>query len=125
MGYNAGFVTVRDNDVIAHEKLSTSVVDGVVCAWHGGHGNLNNYLFDGLRIEGSELAFVSVSLLYNPWAPPGQSIGNISTLIFRNVTASVPFTSSPNDAYHMWGNSSASRLDTVIFDNVVVGGKLL
>lgn len=44
-GVNTGFMTAKDNDVIAHEKRFPSAVDGVICAFHGGAGYLNNWLF--------------------------------------------------------------------------------
>ena len=44
-GVNTGFMTAKDNDVIAHEKRFPSAVDGVICAFHGGAGHLNNWLF--------------------------------------------------------------------------------
>jgi hypothetical protein len=37
---NVGFVTARDNDIIAHEKTYPSAVDGIICALQGGSGNL-------------------------------------------------------------------------------------
>lgn len=123
---NVGFVTARDNDIIAHEKVShDSPVDGLICALHGGHGNLNNYLIDGLRILGSQWAFVSVNLLPSPFAPPGKSIGNISTVILRNISASLIFNAPATDAYHLFGHSPASLVDTFVFDNVAIAGQHL
>lgn len=42
LNQNVGFVTARDNDVIAHIKIYASDVDGVTCAFQGGSGYLNN-----------------------------------------------------------------------------------
>eukprot|EP00930_Biecheleria_cincta_P056901 TRINITY_DN42917_c0_g1_i1.p1 TRINITY_DN42917_c0_g1~~TRINITY_DN42917_c0_g1_i1.p1 ORF type:complete len:650 (-),score=88.11 TRINITY_DN42917_c0_g1_i1:20-1744(-) len=120
---NVGFITARDNDVIAHEKASDSAVDGVICAAHGGHGNLNNYLFDGLRIENAQWALVSVELLPNEWAQSGPSLGNISTVFLRNVSAAMPFGASAKSTYELLGNSTKSWIDSFVYDNVVIAGK--
>jgi len=120
--YNAGFVTVTDNAIIAHEKTyHDSDLDGVVCAYHGGHGNFNNYIFDGLTIEGEQWSFVSVNMLRNPWSPKYDSIGNISSIILRNVQIAAPLPAPPEDAYHLWGRSETSRLDMVLYDNCKIG----
>lgn len=124
--YNAGFVTVTNNAVIAHEKTyHDSDLDGVVCAYHGGHGNFNNYIFDGLTIEGEQWSFVSVNMERNNWSPKDQSIGNISSIILRNVKSEVSFPAPPEDAYHLWGRSETSRLDMWVYDNVVIGAGYL
>ena len=57
---NVGYVAAVDNDVIAHEKRWPSAVDGIFCAFHGGAGSLNNWLFDNTRVETFELSLFSV-----------------------------------------------------------------
>ena len=57
---NVGYVAAIDNDVIAHEKRVSSDVDGIFCAFHGGAGFLNNWLFDNNRVETFELSLFSV-----------------------------------------------------------------
>lgn len=57
---NVGYVAAIDNDVIAHEKRVSSDVDGIFCAFHGGAGFLNNWLFDNNRVETFEVSLFSV-----------------------------------------------------------------
>lgn len=119
---NVGFVTVRDSDVIAHEKTYPSPVDGVICAFHGGKGFLNNWLFYDNRIEKAWSLF-SVIIKNNPWGT-SQQLGSISTILVRNLTAALPF-SSP-DPYHVSGNISANaRVDMLVYEGVRVAGKPL
>jgi hypothetical protein len=65
---NVGFMTVRDSDVIAHERTGHFYnPDGIICAVHGGSGNLNDYFFDDIRIESQQWALMSINILNNPW----------------------------------------------------------
>ena len=57
---NVGFVSATDNDVIAHEKRIPSAVNGIFCAFHGGAGFLNNWLFENTRVETFQLSLFSV-----------------------------------------------------------------
>jgi len=124
---NVGFITARDNDIIAHEKTSQEGnLTGVVCAYHGGAGNFNNYVIDRLRIEGQQWAFVSVTMQRNPWSPPPPTpIGNISSIILRDVQIAAPFPAPPEDAYMIHGRSTRSRADMFVFDNVKIGSSYL
>lgn len=119
---NVGFISALDNDIIAHEKTQNDVVDGIICAAHGGTGNLNNYLLDGLRIDNAVWALTSIDLVGNEWAASG-SIGNISTVLLRNVNAALPFSASPDRVFQLLGNSTRSWTDTVVYDNVTIAGK--
>jgi hypothetical protein len=121
---NVGYVAARDNDVIAHERTgSWGGPDGVICAVHGGLGNLNDYLFDGLRVEGAQWGLVSIAMRRNNWSPAAGPIGSISTLLLRNVSIAAPLPAPPADAFHVAGNASEhARVDTVIYDGVTIGG---
>ena len=115
-----------------------------ICAVHGGHGNLNNYLFDDIRVEGAQWGFVSVHIKRNPWSPPAVSVGSISTVLLRNITAEGPFPAPPPDAFAVAGNASVrnhrrsghglglglglglgARVDTLVYDSVRIAGRLL
>lgn len=120
---NVGFVTARDNDVIAHEKTQPSPVDGIICAFHGGGGNLNNWLFDNIRVEGYQWALLAVTVANNPWGT-SKHLGSISTILLRNISSSLPFASTT--PFRISGNTSANaRVDRVVYEGVTVAGRPL
>ena len=120
---NVGFVTVRDSDVIAHEKTQPSAADGIICAFHGGSGNLNNWLFEDIRIENYGWALLAISIANNPWGSAKQ-LGSISTILMRNISAALPFTSPT--PFRVAGNVSAdARVDRVVYEGVAVAGSPL
>lgn len=121
---NVGFITARDSDVIAHERTAHWYnPDGIVCAVHGGSGNLNNYLFDNIRIESPQWALLSINILNNPWGSAAE-LGSISTILLRNIDSAMPF-SSP-DAFHISGNRTKNaRIDTVVFEGIRIAGRAL
>ena len=59
---NVGFVAAYDNDIIAHEKKIPSAVDGIFCAFHGGAGYLNNWLFENTRLENFQYSLFSITI---------------------------------------------------------------
>ena len=75
---------------------------------------------------GAQWGFVSISISRNPWSHAVGPLGNISTVIIRNVTVSAPFPAPNFDAFHIWGNQSEdARVDNVIYDGVSIGGQPL
>ena len=62
LALNVGFVSALDNDVIAHEKTVASAVDGIFCAFQGGAGSLNNWLFENTRLESFQYSLFSVMI---------------------------------------------------------------
>ena len=92
-GSNEGFITARDSDVIAHERTGHWYnPDGIFCAVHGGKGNLNSFFFDDIRIENYQWGLVSIHIANNPWGTASQ-LGSVSTVLLRNVTSALPFSS--------------------------------
>tara|TARA_B110000208_G_scaffold189036_1_gene249816 strand:- start:84 stop:686 length:603 start_codon:yes stop_codon:yes gene_type:complete len=123
---DVGYLTARDSDVIGHERTGNwNGPDGIFCSVHGGVGNLNNYLFDDIRIEHAQWAVVSVQIKSNNWSPPSPLLGNISTVILRNVSITSAMKSPT--PFRIIGNSTKNaRVDTFVFDGVtMVGGKPL
>jgi hypothetical protein len=122
LNVNSGFMTARDNDVIAHEKKSGTNVDGVICALHGGSGFLDNWLFLDNRIE-SAYALISLNIAKNPWGSAKQP-GSISSILIRNLTAVQSFASP--DPFHVAGNkASDSRVDSLVYEGVRIAGQPL
>ena len=96
-------MSALDNDIIAHEKTAPSAVDGIFCAFHGGAGFLNNWLFENTRLENFQYSLFSITIANNPWGTSKQ-LGSISTVLIRNLTAAVGFASPT--PYRMVGNAS-------------------
>ena len=117
---NVGFVTARDNDIIAHEKKQPSAVDGIICAFHGGGGNLNNWLFDNLRVENYEWALLAVAIANNPWGTAAQ-LGSISTILIRNLSSAQAFA-SPTPLRVAGNRSAGARIDRVVYEGVTIAG---
>jgi len=119
----SGFITVRNIDVIRHERIFGGYYpDALLCFMHGGSGVLSNYLFDDIRVDSPGFALVNFFITPNPWAnPTGGVIGNVSTVIVRNVFSALAFL-APQSVL-LEGNSTLSGVRSVTFDNVTIAGR--
>ena len=119
----SGFVTVRNVDVIRHERTFGGYYpDALLCFMHGGSGVLSHFLFDDIRIDTPGFALVNFFITPNPWASPtGGVIGNVSTVIVRDVFSAHPFLAP--QAVMLEGNATLSGVRAVTFDNVTIAGR--
>jgi len=87
---NSSDFDVYDNDVIHAEHNSLSP-QAIFRARHAGAGHLQRYLFDDIRVEDANWRLFYIILEDNKWYDPTLGYGQISDLVFRNITASTPF----------------------------------
>jgi Glycosyl hydrolases family 28 len=111
---------VYDDDVIHAEQNQLSP-QAIFRARHAGAGHMQRYLFENIRVEDASWRLFYIILENNKWYNPALGFGQISDLIFRNITATTPFV-KPSvfagiDATHRVYNVT---LDDVYMDNTCV-----
>ena len=82
---------VYDNDVIhaEHYKLSPQAV---FRSRHATPGHLQRFLFEDIRVEDASWRLFYLILEQHPkWYDPALGFGQISGLVFRDITAQTPF----------------------------------
>jgi hypothetical protein len=82
---------IYDNDVIHAEQYFLSP-QAIFRARHAGAAHMSDYLFDNIRVEDANWRLFYIILEDNKWYDPTLGYGQISGLIFRNITATTPFT---------------------------------
>jgi hypothetical protein len=85
---------VYDNDVIHAEHYWLSP-QAIFRSRHATPGHMSRYLFEDIRVEDASWRLFYVILEHNKWYDPTLGYGQVSELIFRNITATTPFT-QPN-----------------------------
>lgn len=85
---------VYDNDVIHAEHYFLSP-QAIFRARHATPGHMSRYLFEDIRVEDASWRLFYIILEDNKFHDPALGYGQISQLIFRNITATTPFT-KPN-----------------------------
>ncbi|HET9187574.1 MAG TPA: glycosyl hydrolase family 28 protein [Acidothermaceae bacterium] len=88
---NSSDFHVYDNDVI-HAEQNSLPPQAIFRARHAGAGHMQRYLFDNIRVEDANWRLFYIILENNKWYDPSLGYGQISDLIFRNITATTPFT---------------------------------
>jgi glycosyl hydrolase family 28 len=109
---------IYDNDVIHAEQNSA---EAIFRAQHGGAATMQRYLFQNIRVEDADQALFDIILEHNRWYDPTLGYGQISDLIFRNVTAT---TSSPRSNV-LAGVDPLNRVSDVDIADVSVNGTCL
>jgi hypothetical protein len=82
---------VYDNDVIHAEHYWLSP-QAIFRSRHATPGHMSRYLFENIRVEDASWRLFYLILENNKWYDPTLGYGQISALIFRNITATTPFT---------------------------------
>jgi hypothetical protein len=82
---------VYDNDVIHAEHYWLSP-QAIFRARHASPGHMQDYLFENIRVEDATWRLFYIILENNKWYDPTLGYGQISGLIFRDITAETPFT---------------------------------
>ena len=115
---NSGF-HVKNIDIIRMEHRSDQINLAAVDAVHGGNGHMSNYLFEDIRIENANWRLFCVTLAKHEFADRNNEMGQISNLIFRNITATGSFQRT--NAIKGW--NADHRVYNVTFENLKINGK--
>jgi hypothetical protein len=108
---------VYDNDVIHAEHYWLSP-QAIFRARHASPGQMTDYLFENIRVEDATWRLFYIILENNKWYDPTLGYGQISGLIFRDITAETPFTVPSVVA----GIDPDHRVSDVSFVNVHMDG---
>jgi hypothetical protein len=108
---------VYDNDVIHAEHYWLSP-QAIFRARHASPGRMSRYLFENIRVEDASWRLFYIILENNKWYDPTLGYGQISQLIFRNITATSPFTQPSVVA----GIDAQHRVSDATFENVYMDG---
>jgi hypothetical protein len=88
---NQSYFHVYDNDVIHAEEYFLSP-QAIFRARHAGAATMSKYLFEDIHVEDASWRLFYIILEDNKWYDPTLGYGQITDLIFRNITAGTPFT---------------------------------
>ncbi|TCC63293.1 hypothetical protein E0H73_12620 [Kribbella pittospori] len=109
---------VYDNDVIHAEHYWLSP-QAIFRARHATPGHLQRFLFEDIRVEDANWRLFYIILEKHPkWYDPALGFGQISGLVFRDITAQTPFT-MPNV---FTGGDPDHRVSDVTLMNVAMNG---
>jgi len=108
---------VYDNDVIHAEHYWLSP-QAIFRSRHASPGHMQDYLFENIRVEDATWRLFYIILENNKWYDPTLGYGQISGLIFRDITAETPFTMPSVVA----GIDPDHRVSDVSFVNVYMDG---
>jgi hypothetical protein len=108
---------IYDNDVIHAEQYFLSP-QAIFRARHATPANMSRYLFENIRVEDANWRLFYIILEDNQFYNPALGYGQISDLIFRNITTDTPFL-QPNV---IAGINPEHRVYDVDIANVYVNG---
>ena len=117
---NAGF-RISDCDVIRCEHRWNNRNCAIFDAIHGGPGHMSDYVFENIRIENAHWRLVRLTMEKTKWSIQHKDYGQISQLVFRNVTVD----GSMANTNIIRGHDREHRISNVLFENVKVDGKCL
>ena len=110
---------VKNIDIIRMEHRSDQINLAAIDAVHGGNGHMSNYLFEDIRIENANWRLFYVTLAKHEFADRANTMGQISNLIFRNITATGSF--QRKNAIKGWDVDH--KVFNVTFENLKINGK--
>jgi hypothetical protein len=109
---------IYNNDIIHAEHYWLSP-QAIFRSRHATPGHMQRYLFEDIRVEDAQWRLFYLILEQHPkWYDPALGFGQISDLIFRNITAKTPFT-KPNVVQ---GGDAEHRVYNANFINVSMAG---
>lgn len=108
-----------DCDVIRVEHEWDNENLAVFCAVHGGSGHMRRYLYEDIRIENSNWRIFRIVTKPNRWAGWNPERGNISDIVFRNIS----FTGQQRVRSLFMGHDQNHRIWDFSFDNLVINGE--
>lgn len=109
---------VYDCDVICCEHQQEANNRAIFSAIHGGEGNLSNYLFQNIRIEGDAYRLFKLTIRTSP-SDNDPGFGSISNIHFKNVELE-GICHMPNE---IWGYSEDHKISNVLFENLRINGR--
>jgi hypothetical protein len=116
-GNNHNF-RVYDCDIVCCEHAKEANNRAIFNAIHAGEGNLSDYLFENIRIEGDVFRLFKLSIEENDFDyDPG--FGSISNIRFKNITLEGKCL-RPNQIY---GYNEAHKVSCVSFENLKINGR--
>jgi len=86
-----------------------------------GRGHMSNYLFEDIRIENADWRLFYITIDQNEFADSSRGMGQISDLVFRNISVDGPM----KRANVVRGWDAGHRVRNVRFENVKVNGRYL
>jgi hypothetical protein len=110
---------VKNIDIIRMEHRSDQINLAAVNAVHGGNGHMSNYLFEDIRIENANWRLFYITLAKHEFADRANEMGQISDLIFRNITVTGSF--QRKNAIKGW--DADHKVFNVTFENLKINGK--
>jgi hypothetical protein len=81
---------VYDNDVVHAEHYLFSP-QAIFRSRHAGSGHMQRYLFEDIRVEDANWRLFYLPLENNKWYDPERGYGEISDVVFRDITTQTPF----------------------------------
>jgi hypothetical protein len=110
---------VSNIDVIRVEHAWDNKNEAVFDAIHGGRGHMSNYLFEDIRIENAPWRLFYITIDRNEFADSSKGMGQISNLVFRNISVAGPLKRP--SVIRGW--DSGHRVSHVLFENVKIDGR--
>ncbi len=109
---------ITDCDVIYCEHSVDANNRAIFNAIHGGEGNLSDYLFENIRIEGDVFRLFKLTIKTSPSdGDPGY--GSISNIRFKNILLEGKCLKS-NEIY---GSNKDHKISKVSFENLRINGQ--
>lgn len=113
-----GNFRVTDCDVVCSERITDSDDAAIFSSVHGGKGNLSNYLFQDIRIEGDVYRLFKLTIRTNIYVEePGY--GTINNIHFKNIS----LEGKSLMANEIWGYNQEHKINNVIFENLNIAGE--
>lgn len=109
---------ISDCDVIHCEHEQDANNAAVFSAVHGGAGNLSNYLFEDIRIEGDVFRLFKLTIRTNKFDEDVE-YGSISNIEFKNIILEGKCV----EANEIWGYNQEHVISTVTFENLEINGQ--
>ena len=120
LNQDASRIRVSDCDVIRVEHFREANNRAVFGSIHGGSGNLSDYVFENIRVEGPIFRLVKLTALLTKWSR-APTAGTISSLTFRHIDVEGP-VAKPNEIKSF---EATGRFEDITFQNLTIGGQLI
>jgi len=109
---------IYDCDIVFCEHAIDANNRAIFNAIHGGEGNLSDYLFENIRIEGDIFRLIKLTIKTSPSdGDPGY--GSISNIRFKNISLEGKCL-MPNE---ICGYNEAHKISKVNFENLRINGQ--
>jgi hypothetical protein len=114
---------VYDNDVIRAEH-NRFPPQAIFRSRHAGSGHMSRYLFEDIRVEDANWRLFYLPLENNKWYDPERGYGEISDVVFRDITADRPFL-HPNVITGIRADGETHLVHNINVVNVTIDGTCL